>query len=105
MAKIIERGLGSEDDPIYFNGYIIGPILRVFMTTAYEAIGIPLYANPGYVVMKRFRSNTAISIVNQGVEQQPTATFEVESRLSIRGMQQLWIGLPCLKQLCLTHSR
>jgi hypothetical protein len=24
MAKIIERGLGSEDHPIYFNGYIIG---------------------------------------------------------------------------------
>jgi len=27
MAKIIERGLGSEDDPTYFSGYIIGPII------------------------------------------------------------------------------
>jgi hypothetical protein len=64
------------------------------MTTAYEAIGIPLYVNPGYVEMKRFRSNTAISIVNQGVEQQPTATFEVGSRLDLGHAAALdWLAL------------
>jgi hypothetical protein len=44
--------------------------------------------------VKRFRSNTAISIVNQGVEQQPTATFEVESRLDLGRAAALdWLAL------------
>jgi hypothetical protein len=64
------------------------------MSVACVPIGIPLYSDDVYGVTRRFSSNTAISVVNRGVERQPTATFEVESPLDLAHQAALdWLAL------------
>lgn len=44
MAKIIERGLGSEDDSVFLRGYIIGPVIKPQKPTECEYKGLKVVA-------------------------------------------------------------
>jgi hypothetical protein len=50
-------------------------------TPAFQAIIVPLFINLSYAHAKTFQSGTAISVVMQASEQQPTATFDAGDQL------------------------
>ena len=64
------------------------------MTPALQAIVAPLFVHLGYAQAKMSEPNTAVSVVVQATEQQPTATFEVTESVESSHRDALnWLAL------------